>query len=304
MGEPALDVTIGNIHMKNPVMTASGTFGYGEEYASYFDLSCLGAVVVKGTTLEPCPGNPSPRVVETPAGMLNAVGLQNPGVKEVIKNKLPFLRRFNVPVIVNIAGWTVEEYRELAALLDKADDVSGIELNISCPNVKEGGISFGTDPRMVYNLVQNVREVFRRTLLVKLTPNVTDITEIARAAEASGADALSMINTLVGMVIDPHTQRPVLSNVTGGLSGPALRPVAVRMVWEVSRAVRVPVVGMGGICTAEDALQFLLAGACAVAVGTANFINPQTCPQVIDGIKKYLKQKGYRHVNQIIGKAQ
>lgn len=287
-----LEVELAGINLKNPVMAASGTFGYGREYSEYIDLGYLGAVVVKGTSSVPWDGNPMPRIVETPSGMLNAIGLQNPGVDHFIGEDLPFLRRYDVPVIVNIVGRTAEEYREVASRLNGVRGVAGLELNISCPNVKEGGMAFGTSPRTTEAVVQVVRRAAALPLIVKLSPNVTDITEIARAAESAGADALSLINTLRAMVIDVEKRRPVLGNVMGGLSGPALRPVAVRMVWEVYRAVKIPLVGMGGITTARDALEFIMAGATAVAVGTANFVNPCAALDVIEGLRQFVVQEG------------
>jgi dihydroorotate dehydrogenase (NAD+) catalytic subunit len=297
-----LSVNIGGLRLKNPVMPASGCFGYGEEYASYYDLSRLGAIVVKGTTADPCPGNPPPRLAETPAGLLNAIGLQNPGAAAAAV-RIRNLAGLGVPVIANVAGHSGDDYRRAVSILEEEDAVSAYELNVSCPNVAAGGMAFGTDPEVVGALVKSIRSLTGRTLIVKLSPNVTDITAIARAAVEAGADALTLINTLLGMAIDIKTQRPVLANLTGGLSGPAIKPVALRMVWQVAAAVNVPVIGLGGISGAGDAVEFLLAGACAVAVGTANFSNPYVCPQVIDGIAAYLEENGFSSVAEIVGLA-
>lgn len=296
-----LNVDLAGIPMKTPVMTASGTFGFGPEYADFVDLNRLGAIVVKGTTLKPRPGNDGRRIAETPAGMLNAIGLENPGVDEFLAHTLPKLQGIDTPVIVNISGNTVEEYGELAARLD-VFGVAGIEINISCPNVKEGGIAFGTSCASAAAVVKAVKGNTAKPVITKLSPNVTDIAEMARAVEAAGTDAISLINTLLGMAIDIHSWRPVLGNVVGGLSGPAVKPVAVRMVWQVARAVRCPVIGMGGIMTARDAVEFLLAGASAVAVGTASFVNPRAGVEVAEGIRDYLAEKGLTHVRQLIGR--
>lgn len=296
-----LNVDLAGIPMKTPVMTASGTFGFGPEYADFVDLNRLGAIVVKGTTLKPRPGNDGRRIAETPAGMLNAIGLENPGVDEFLAHTLPKLQGIDTPVIVNISGNTVEEYGELAARLD-VPGVAGIEINISCPNVKEGGIAFGTSCASAAAVVKAVKGNTAKPVITKLSPNVTDIAEMARAVEAAGTDAISLINTLLGMAIDIHSWRPVLGNVVGGLSGPAVKPVAVRMVWQVARAVRCPVIGMGGIMTARDAVEFLLAGASAVAVGTASFVNPRAGVEVAEGIRDYLAGKGLTHVRQLIGR--
>lgn len=297
-----LTTDIAGIKMKTPVMTASGTFGFGMEYADFINLNELGAVVVKGTTLAPRAGNAGRRIAETPAGMLNSIGLENPGVDYFLQKTLPALGKYDVPVIVNISGNTVEEYGELAKKLD-VPGVAGIELNISCPNVKEGGIVFGTNCESAAEVVRCAKANTRLPVIVKLSPNVTDIVEMGKAVEAAGADAISLINTLLGMAIDIHKQRPVLGNVVGGLSGPAVKPVAVRMVWQVAQAVSVPIIGMGGIMTAEDAIEFLLAGASAVAVGTANFVNPCAAADVANGIQEYLCKYNYTHVTQIVGKA-
>lgn len=299
--QKSLAVEIAGIKMKTPVMTGSGTFGFGEEYAELVDLSKIGAIVVKGTTLLPRGGNAGVRIAETPSGMLNAIGLENPGVDSFLSDILPRIAALGVPIIVNISGGTVEEYGELAARLD-VQGVAGIELNVSCPNVKEGGIVFGTDPRSAASVVRAAKARTRKPVILKLSPNVTDIVEMAKAVEAAGADAISMINTLIGMAIDIHAQRPVLGNVTGGLSGPAVKPVAVRMVWQVARAVKMPIIGMGGIMTADDAIEFLLAGASAVAVGTANFVNPRAGEDVADGIAAYLERRNLARVSQLVGR--
>lgn len=303
ISRPDLAVNIGGIMMKNPVTTASGTFGFGPEYAPYIDLNRLGAIVVKGTTLQPKDGNPTPRLVETPAGVLNSIGLQNPGVEHFIDEALPFLAGYNVPVIVNISGDTVEDYAKLAARLSRAGGVAGLEVNISCPNVKKGGMQFGSDPVMAAEVTRAVKENTTLPVIVKLSPNVTSIVSVAEKVAEAGADALSMINTLLGMSIDIKTRRPVLGNIMGGLSGPAIRPVAVRMVWQVYQAVKLPIIGMGGIVTAEDAIEFILAGATAVAVGTANFVNPRATIDVLEGIERYLIDNGISNVKDLIGMA-
>lgn len=296
-----LAVDVGGVKMKNPVTTASGTFGFGPEYSPFVDLNCLGAIVVKGTTLRPRLGNPTPRIVETPAGILNAIGLQNPGVDQFINKALPYLRDFNVPVIVNISGDSVEDYAQLAGRLDGADGVAGLEVNISCPNVKKGGMQFGSDPNMAAEVVNAVRDSTRLPVIVKLSPNVTSIVAVAENVANAGANALSMINTLLGMAIDIRKRKPVLGNVMGGLSGPAVRPVAVRAVWQVYREVGLPIIGMGGIVTAEDALEFIMAGATAVAVGTANFVNPRATMDIIKGIENFMLKNGIRDINQLVG---
>lgn len=298
---PDLSVDVGGIRMKNPVMVASGTFGYGPEYAEVVDLNRLGALVVKGISLEPWEGNATPRMVEVPGGLVNAIGLQNPGVEGFVREYLPFLRDFDVPVIVNIWGRTVEEYADVARALDGVDGVAGIEVNISCPNIKEGGISFGTDPAAAAGVVGAVRACTGLPLMPKLPPNVPDIGALAWAVEEAGADAVSLINTIPAMVIDVETRRPVLANNVGGLSGPAVHPVAVKQVWEASRAVTVPVVGMGGVTGPTEALEFLIAGATAVAVGTANFTDPCTALRVIEGIAAYLETHGMDRVTQVTG---
>ncbi len=298
---PDLTVAIGAMTMKNPVMTASGTFGYGEEYASFVDLNRLGAVVVKGLSLEPRSGNAPPRIMETPSGMLNAVGLQNIGVRDFIARKLPFLRQYDTAVIVNIFGETVDEYRRVAEILNCTEGVHALEINISCPNVKRGGISFGANPDMAAEVTRQVRAETDLPLIVKLTPNVTDIAGIALAVEAAGADAVSLINTLTGMSVDIERRRPHLANVTGGLSGPAIRPVALRMVWQVVCAVKVPVIGIGGIMTASDALEFLITGARAVEIGTANFIQPAATIEILDGIVDYMNRHKIGKITDLIG---
>jgi dihydroorotate dehydrogenase (NAD+) catalytic subunit len=296
-----LTVDIGKLKLKNPVMTASGTFGYGEEYSEFVDLSLLGAVVVKGISLKPMEGNPSPRIWETPCGMLNAIGLQNVGLKRFLKEKLPFLRGFDTKVIVNVLGNTIQEYARLSGELDNAG-VDGIELNVSCPNVKKGGMVFGTDRRVLEKLVKKVRQTVKGAVIItKLSPTVPDIAVMAQVAEDAGSEAVSLINTIPGMAIDIETWKPRLANVTGGLSGPAIKPVAVRMVWEASNAIRIPVIGIGGIMKADDAIEFMLAGASAVQVGTGNFLNPRATVEIIDGIVTYLEKQGINDVKDIVG---
>lgn len=298
---PNLSIDIAGLRLKNPVMTASGTFGYGEEYSEFFDLNRLGAIVVKGLSAAPRQGNPTPRVVETPAGMLNAIGLQNIGVKAFIKEKLPFLRQFNTPVIVNFFGDMIDEYVKAAYELSNAEGIHGLEMNISCPNKQAGWIVFGTDPEIMKQVIAAVRKTTNLPLIVKLSPNVTNIGLMAKIAEDCGADAVSLINTITGMAIDVKKRRPVLANNTGGLSGPAIRPIAVRMVWEAYKAIKIPIIGMGGIMTTNDALEFLIAGAKAVAVGTANFINPLATIEIIEGLKRFLKEEKISDINEIIG---
>jgi dihydroorotate dehydrogenase (NAD+) catalytic subunit len=298
-----LSVRIGGLHLKNPVMTASGTFGYGEEYAEFLDLSLLGAVVVKGLSLLPKEGNPPPRIVETASGMLNAIGLQNIGIERFIGEKIPFLRTYHTNVIVNFFGDSIGEYVAAAERLSAVDGIHGLEMNISCPNKQAGWCIFGTDPRVTSEVVGAVRKATKLPLIVKLSPNVTDISLMAKVAEDAGADALSVINTLAGMAIDIRTRRPKLANRTGGLSGPAIKPVAVRMVYEVYKAVKVPIVGMGGIMYAEDAVEFILAGASAVAVGTANFIHPAATTDILEGITTYMREEKIGKVSTLTGAA-
>ena len=296
-----LAVELGPLRLKNPVMVASGTFGYGQEYAALVPPERLGAVVVKGISLEPRSGNPPPRIWETCGGMLNSIGLQNVGLQTFLEEKLPWLRPLQVPVIVNLFGNTVEEYGELAAGLAGHEGIDALEINISCPNVKAGGMAFGSDPQMVFQVVSAVRSRTNLPVITKLTPNVTDITVPARAAEDAGTDILSLINTVAGMAVDPQTRRPRLANVVGGLSGPAIKPIALRMVWQVIRASRVPVIGLGGIVSVEDALEFLIVGAKAIQVGTANFVNPRVTLEIISGLESYLRKQGRRDINEIIG---
>lgn len=297
----SLNVNAGGIPLKNPVMTASGTFGYGQEFHELIDLGRLGGIIVKGLALTPTPGNPPPRIVETPCGMLNAIGLENIGIEAFIKDKLPFLKGFPTPVIVNIYGKTVDEYVALAARIDGEKHIAGIEVNISCPNVKAGGVAFGVDKCAAADVVERVRKQTSKPLMVKLSPNVTDIVEIARSVEDAGADSVSLINTITGMAIDIHKRKPVLGNITGGLSGPAIKPVALRMVWQVARAVKIPVIGIGGIVTAEDAIEFLIAGATAIQVGTANFINPRATIDIIEGIESFMEKEQLRTISELTG---
>ena len=299
--KPAMSVEIGSLKLRNPVMTASGTFGYGEEFSQYVDLEKIGAFVTKGLSLKPRAGNPTPRIVETPGGMLNAIGLQNVGIDAFIQKKVPFLRSVKTPAIANFFGYTPDEYAELASRLDAIPEVAALEVNISCPNVKQGGIVFGTDPGCAASVVAACRAATKKTLIVKLSPNVTDIVEMAQACEGAGADALSVINTLTGMAIDLERRRPVLANVTGGLSGPAIKPIALRMVWQVARAVKVPVIGIGGIMSATDALEFILAGATAVQVGTASFVNPAAAQEIAEGMEQWLAARGIADIKSLIG---
>ncbi|HLO26213.1 MAG TPA: dihydroorotate dehydrogenase [Geobacteraceae bacterium] len=301
MIKPDMSVEIAGIRLRNPVITASGTFGYGEEFADYVNLEEIGAIITKGLSLKPRAGNATPRIVETPGGMLNAIGLQNVGIDTFISKKAPFLRSITTPVIVNLFGNTLEEYGELASRLDRVPEVAGVEVNISCPNVKHGGIVFGTDPKAAYEVVKLVRESTVKPVIVKLSPNVTDIVEMAHACVDAGADALSLINTLTGMAIDLQKRRPVLANITGGLSGPAIKPVALRMVWQVAKAVDVPVIGIGGIMSATDALEFMLAGATAVQIGTANFMDPSAAQSIARDMERYLADHGISDVRQLIG---
>jgi dihydroorotate dehydrogenase (NAD+) catalytic subunit len=297
---PKLDVNIAGLTLKNPVIAASGTFGFGREYGEYFDISRLGGISVKGLTLLPRKGNPPPRVAETPSGMLNSVGLQNPGVHAFIEEEIPFLRKHDVAIIANVAGNTPEEYEEMVEILSDSD-VDAIELNLSCPNVKEGCMIFGSTGKGTAAIVSRVRKRCRKPLIVKLTPNVTDIVELALAAESAGADAVSLINTLLGMAIDVKTRRPVLGNVMGGLSGPCVKPVAVRMVYQVYQAVKIPVIGMGGISNGADAVEFMLAGASAIMIGTAGFVDPYVWIRTVDEIAQYLAENGYADVRQLTG---
>ena len=290
--------------IKNPVMTASGTFGYGLEYGDFIDLNRLGGVLVKGTTLHPRQGNPYPRMAETPSGMLNAVGLQNKGVDYFCEHIYPTISGYDTAMIVNVSGSQVEDYIETAEKINALERIPAIELNISCPNVKEGGMAFGVTCAGAASVVRAVRAVYDKTLIVKLSPNVTDITEIARAVEAEGADSISMINTLLGMAIDAEKRRPVLSTITGGLSGPAVKPIALRMVWQTAQAVKVPIIGMGGIASATDAIEFLLAGASAVEVGTYNFVDPSVTIQIVDGIEDYMRRHGFTDIQDLIGALQ
>jgi dihydroorotate dehydrogenase (NAD+) catalytic subunit len=306
MPDLSVDLAPGNklgLRLRNPILTASGTFGYGVEYQKLIDIQRLGAICSKGTTPRPRRGNDTPRIVETPAGMLNAIGLQNIGVDRVVREMAPIWARWEVPVIVNISGETVEDYGRLAAKLDRVPGVAGIELNISCPNVTADGRVFADDPALAAAATAAARAATELPLMVKLSPNVTDITIVARAVEEAGADTISMINTLVGMTIDPRRKRPVLANVTGGLSGPALRPIALRMVWQVARVVRIPIVGIGGIATLDDALQFFLAGARAIQVGTATFVNPRAALDIVDGLERYLAEQRLEDITGLVGAA-
>ena len=296
-----LNVKIGELQMKNPVMTASGTFGYGEEFADFIDITRIGGIIVKGTTLHKREGNPYPRMAETPSGMLNAVGLQNKGVKYFSDHIYPRIKDIQTHMIVNVSGSAIEDYVKTAEIINELDKIPAIELNISCPNVKQGGMAFGVTTKGVSEVVQAVRSAYKKTLIVKLSPNVTDIAEMARAAEANGADSVSLINTLLGMAIDAERRRPILSTVTGGMSGAAVKPIALRMVWQVAKAVNIPVIGLGGIMNWKDAVEFMLAGASAVQIGTANFIDPAITIKVIDGINDYLERHGCKSVSEIIG---
>ena len=296
-----LNVKIHNLDLKNPVLTASGTFGYGEEFADFVDLNRLGGFIVKGTTGAHREGNLYPRMAETPSGMLNAVGLQNGGVDKFCNEVYHRIKDLDTNILVNVSGSSIEEYCEVAGKIDSLECIPGIELNISCPNVKKGGMGFGTDPQMAAQVVAAVRQVYHKTLIVKLTPNVTSIVEIAKAVEGAGADSVSLINTMLGMAVDVEKQRPYLSTITGGLSGPAVKPVAVRMVWQVAHAVKIPVIGLGGITSATDALEFLMVGAKAIQVGTANFIDPAVTVKIIDGLEDYCNRHGINDINDIIG---
>ena len=296
-----LSVNIGNLKLSNPVMTASGTFGYGKEFEDFVDLEKIGGIIVKGTTLHRREGNPYPRMAETPMGMLNAVGLQNKGVDYFISEIYPQIKDIRTKMIVNVSGSAIEDYVQTAEKINELENIPAIELNISCPNVKQGGMAFGVTAKGAAEVVKAVREVYKKTLIVKLSPNVTDITEIARAVEGSGADSVSLINTLLGMAIDAEKRRPILSTITGGMSGAAVKPIALRMVWQVSKAVNIPVIGLGGIMNWKDAVEFLLAGASAIQIGTANFIDPAVTVKVADGINDYLDRHGFTSVKDIIG---
>lgn len=298
-----LEVKLPGLHLKNPIMPASGCFGFGREFSQLYDISQLGAIMIKATTLEPRFGNPTPRVAETPSGMLNAIGLQNPGLDKVLTEELPWLEQFDVPIIVNIAGTIVEDYVAVAEKISEAKNVKALELNISCPNVKKGGITFGTDPEVASHLTKEVKRVSKVPVYVKLSPNVTDIVEMAKAVEQAGADGITMINTLLGMRLDLKTGKPIIANQTGGLSGPAVKPIAIRMVYQVSQAVNIPIIGMGGIMSVDDVIEFLLAGASAVAIGTANFVNPYICPELIEVLPKRLTELGYQDVTECIGRS-
>jgi dihydroorotate dehydrogenase (NAD+) catalytic subunit len=301
MQRPDMSVEVAGIKMRNPVMTASGTFGYGAEFADYLELESIGAMITKGLSLKPKAGNATPRIVETPGGMLNAIGLQNVGVDAFIEKKLPFLKNVATPVIANLYGNTLEEYGEVASRLDAVDAVAGIEVNISCPNVKQGGIVFGTEPSAAQEVVRLVKRNTSKPVIVKLSPNVTDVVLMAKACADAGADALSLINTLTGMAIDLERRRPVLANVTGGLSGPAIKPVALRMVWQVARSVKLPIIGIGGIMNGRDALEFMLAGATAVQVGTASFLDPSAAQKIAGEMEAYLAEKGIASAASLIG---
>jgi len=296
-----LNINIGKLQLKNPVMTASGTFGYGTEFSDFMDVSRIGGIFVKGTTLRDRQGNPYPRMAETPSGMLNAVGLQNKGVDYFINHIYPTIKDFDTNIIVNVSGSTIEDYVETAEMLNSLEKIPAIELNISCPNVKEGGMAFGTSCLSAAQVVKEVRRAYKNELIVKLSPNITDISEIALAVEAEGADSVSLINTLLGMAINAEKRKPILSTITGGLSGPAVKPIALRMVWQVAQAVKIPVIGLGGIMNAADAIEFMLAGASAIQIGTANFIDPTVSIKVVDGINDYLDRHGYKSVSEIVG---
>lgn len=297
-------VTIAGVDFKNPVMTASGTFGSGMEYSEFVDLNRLGAVVTKGVANVPWPGNPTPRVAEVYGGMLNAIGLQNPGIDVFLERDIPFLKQFDTKVIVNVCGKTVEDYVEVVERLGGEEAVSMLEINVSCPNVKEGAIAFGQRADALFGITQEIKRHAKQPVIMKLSPNVTDITEMAKAAEAAGADALSLINTITGMKIDIHKRKFAIANKTGGMSGPAIKPVAVRMVYQAAHAVKIPIIGMGGIATAEDAVEFLLAGASAVSIGAMNFVNPYTTVEVVEGIENYMKRYGIENVTELIGAVQ
>ncbi|MBW2439381.1 MAG: dihydroorotate dehydrogenase [Deltaproteobacteria bacterium] len=299
--KPDMRVDLGGIQLQNPVMTASGTFGYGREFDHLIDLNRLGGIIVKGLSLLPSRGNPPPRIVETACGMINAIGLENVGIERFIAEKLPFLQDLNPPLLVNIYGKVQEDYHQLAARIDEEAAIDGIEVNISCPNVKAGGMAFGVDPQAAFDVIRAVRSQTSKLVIVKLSPNVTDITEIAAAVEEAGADGISLINTISAMAVDVNTRRPKIANIIGGLSGPAIKPVALRMVWQVAQKSKLPIIGIGGIMTAEDALEFLITGATAIEVGTANFVNPRVTIDIIDGIEAFLTDHGIASVMDIIG---
>lgn len=296
-----LEINFNGLKLKNPVLTASGTFGYGSEFTDFINLNCLGGFIVKGTTLNHREGNPYPRMAETPSGMLNAVGLQNKGVKVFCDKIYPEIKDYKTNILVNVSGSVVEDYVATAEMINTLDNIPGIELNISCPNVKEGGMAFGTSCVSAAEVVKEVRKVYKKHLMVKLSPNVTDIVSIAQTVEEHGADSVSLVNTFLGMAIDAKTRKPKLSTITGGLSGPAIKPIALRMVWQVSKAVKIPVCGLGGIMTAEDAIEFLLAGASSIQVGTANFVEPDATIKIIEGIKYYCRKYGVKDINELIG---
>jgi dihydroorotate dehydrogenase (NAD+) catalytic subunit len=298
-----LTTEVASIHLKNPVLTASGTFGYGEEFSQLINLNLLGGLVVKGLSVEPMKGAPPPRLHETPSGMLNAIGLQNIGARKFVAEKLPILRKYQTQIFANVFGYGTEDYVRVVEILNASEGLAGYEINISCPNVKEGGLVYGSDPDATYEIVRAVKNAAKLPIIVKLSPNVTDISIIAKAAEDAGADALSLINTLLGMSIDTDTFKPRLGNLTGGLSGPAVKPIALRMVYEVVRSVKIPVIGIGGICTAEDALEYLLVGAKAVEVGTVNFLDPEAPIKIIKGLTDFCKRKGIQNLSSIIGRA-
>jgi dihydroorotate dehydrogenase (NAD+) catalytic subunit len=301
LNKPDIRVDIGGLEIQNPVLTASGTFGYAREYEHLVDLNRIGGIIVKGLSLQPTKGNPPPRIYETPCGMLNAIGLENVGIEAFVMEKLPFLQTLKPPIIANIYGKREEEYVQLAARIEEVEEIAAIEVNISCPNVKAGGMVFGVDPQAAYSVVKAVRNQTAKLLIVKLSPNVTDITAVARAVEDAGADCISLINTLTAMAIDINTRRPRLANITGGLSGPAIKPVALRMVWQVAQVAGVPIIGIGGIMSAEDALEYFIAGATAIQVGTANFVNPHATTDIIDGIEKFLMERKIAKITDMIG---
>lgn len=298
-----LNIELPGLSLKNPIMPASGCFGFGKEYSQFYDLSILGSIMIKATTYEARFGNPTPRVAETPAGMLNAIGLQNPGLQSVLENELPWLEQFDVPIIANVAGSQTEDYVEVAKQISKAPNVKALELNISCPNVKTGGIAFGTIPEVAHDLTKQVKQVSEVPVYVKLSPNVANIVDMAKAVEEAGADGLTMINTLLGMNIDIRTGKPILANRTGGLSGPAIKPVAVRMIYEVSQQVSIPIIGMGGIQSVDDMIEFFYAGASAVAIGTANFIDPFICQKLINELPNKLDELGFLHISELVGRS-